>query len=252
MTGLGATPDSAYRVRVLLLRHGQVPHHRGDVPLTDLGTAQADAAGRWFGREGFEVAGLLTGETNRTRDTAAAFADGVRAEGGTIPDPVVSFALRNPDLYLGGHRINMAEGAEALAAQSPPVAPQDVGANRFFASLMESSDRVGFWLEHPDPPGDDAAAVGARIDRFARSLADVPAWWGKTVVAVTHSPVLRAVRLAHEGAYTREPPFLHGYSLTLGLDDRLGFETFTTDTGDIPATARPGPGIVRPENEDHT
>ena len=34
-------------VRLLLLRHGQVPHHRGDVAPTDLGLAQGDAAGRW-------------------------------------------------------------------------------------------------------------------------------------------------------------------------------------------------------------
>ncbi|MEM9135366.1 MAG: histidine phosphatase family protein [Actinomycetota bacterium] len=257
MTTNGAPPDPAYRVRVLLLRHGQVPHHKGDVPLTDLGVAQADAAGRWFGREGFEVAGLLSGETTRTRDTAEVFAEGVRAEGGVIPDPMVSFALRNPDLYLGGHRINLAQGAEALAAQSPSTEPDDVEASLFYAELMAAPDRVGYWLEHPDPPGDDAAAVGVRIDRFARSLADVPAWRGRTVVGMTHSPVLRAVRFRHEGVYTREPPFLHGYSLTLGHDGHLRFDTVTTDTGDIPATSRPGPGVVRPEDEppekeDHT
>lgn len=250
MTTNGAASDPAYRVRVFLLRHGQVPHHKADVPLTDLGVAQADAAGRWFGREGFDVAGLLSGETNRTRQTAEVFATGVRAEGGEVPDPVVSFALRNPDHYLGGHRINMGQGAEFLASQSPSIEPADVGDIPFYAELMAAPDRVGYWLEHPDPPGDAAADVGKRIDQFARSLAHVPAWRGRTVVAVTHSPVLRAVRFRHEGVYTREPPFLHGYSLTLGLDDRLHFDTVTTDTGDIPATSRPGPGVIRPEKED--
>ena len=140
--------------------------------------------------------------------------------------------------------------AAGCTAPAPSTEPADVEAVAFYTELMTASERVGYWLEHPDPPGDDAADVGKRIDRFTRSLADVPAWRGRTVVAVTHSPVLRAVRLRHEGVYTREPPFLHGYSLTLGLDDRLHFDTVTTDTGDIPATSRPGPGVVRPEKED--
>ncbi|MEM7341312.1 MAG: histidine phosphatase family protein [Actinomycetota bacterium] len=241
MSGLAS--EGPWRVRVLLLRHGQVANHKGDVPLTPTGEAQADAAGRWFADQEIAVATVLSGETLRTRHTADGFVAGYRAAGGDVADPVVSVALRNPDLYLGGHRINMAEGAEALAAQSPAMRAADVERSVFFAGFMTAPDRVAHWLEHPDPPGDDAVGVGRRIDRFAMSLADVPAWEGATVVAVTHSPVLRAVRLNHWNEYSKEPPFLHGYALTVGLDGDLTMTAVATGTGDIPATAAPGTGV---------
>lgn len=238
------------RVVLRLLRHGQVPHHRGDVPLTDLGVSQADAAGEWFASAGIGVAGLLSGETRRTVDTAGSFADAYRRAGGTIDDPVVSFGLRNPDLYLGGHRINMGEGAAFLASQAPNVREEDVLESAFYSGLVESKERVGYWLEHANTPGETARDVGRRVDALARSLADVPAWAGRVVVAITHSPVLRAVRYHHWGEFSREPPFLHGYDLTVGHDGGLQLTTFTTNTGDIPATSRPGPGVIRPEVDD--
>jgi broad specificity phosphatase PhoE len=239
-------------VRVILLRHGQVANHRGDVPITDLGVLQAEAAGEWFATEGIKIAAILTGETARTISTGASFVLGFRSTGGEVPDPTVSFALRNPDLYLGGHRINMAEGAEALAAQSPPVNPDDVAGMAFYKALMEAKDRVGFWLEHGSPPGDTAPDVGRRIDHFVRSIVAVPTWRCRTIVAITHSPVLRAVRHHHWGEYSKEPPFLHGYSLTLEPGGELQLETFTTSTGDIPTTARPGAGVIRPEETETT
>lgn len=236
--------DKDQVVRLLLLRHGRVAHHRGDVPLTDLGVAQSEAAGRWFATERIEIAGLFSGETNRTRDTADRFAHAYRETGTelSLPDPVVSFALRNPDLYLGGHRINMGEGAEFLASQSPNVNPENVEENVFYQGLMTAKDRVGFWLEHGNVPGDSAHDVGRRIDVFARSLVDVSGFRGQTVVVMTHSPVLRAIRLHHTGTYSKEPPFLHGYSLTLTADGSLLFGEFATDLGDVPTTSRPGEG----------
>ena len=239
------TSGAKERVRLRLLRHGQVPNHRSDVAPTDLGLAQAEAAGTWFANEEIEIACLLSGETRRTRDTASVFASAYRNAGGEVADPIVSFALRNPDLYLGGQRINMGEGAAMLAAQSPAVSVEDVEASPFFSDFMEAKDRVGFWLEHGNPPGETARDVGFRIDHFARSLCDVPAWAGQIVVAITHSPVMRAVRYQHWAEYSSEPPFLHGYDLVVGADGDLSLSEFATDTGDIPATARPGPGVVR-------
>jgi broad specificity phosphatase PhoE len=247
--GKSIVTQPAAGVELLLLRHGQVPNHRSDVPLTDRGQAPAEAAGRWFAEEGIEIAGLLSGETKRTMDTAAGFAAGNRDAGGSLPDPVVSFALRNPDFYLGGHRINMAEGAAALAAQSPSVDEDDVGQVPFYRDLMVAPDRVGFWLEHGNPPGDTARDVGYRIDSFARSLNDVPAWAGRTVVAITHSPVLRAVRYHHWGEYSKEPPFLHGYRLICDEHGGLGLTPFATGTGDLPVTAKPDAGLAEPNTD---
>ena len=206
-------------------------------------------AGEWFASSGLAAQAVMSGETIRAKDSAKFFIDGCRSAGGTIPDATVSFGLRNPDLYLGGQRINMGEGAEALAAQSPAVVASDVEQQDWYVGLLEADDRVGYWLQHPNPPGDTARAVGQRIDTFVRSCADVPSWRGGCVVAMTHSPVLRAVRFHHWGEFTREPPFLHGYSLELGESGELTLQTFATETGDIPATSRPGPGVVRPEKD---
>ena len=239
--------EAPYRVRLLLLRHGRVANHRGDVPLTDVGRAQGVAAGDWFAREKFQIAGLLSGETVRTRATAAAFAAGYRAASNElkIPEPQVSFALRNPDLYLGGQRINMGEGAATLAALAQGVGVEEVRESSLYSALLDADDRVGFWLESGNVPGDDATDVGRRIDVFARSLGDVPGWRGQTVVAVTHSPVLRAVRLRHWSDYSKEPPFLHGYELVVDHSGGLTLSAFVTNTGDIPATSRPGSEELR-------
>ena len=135
--------SEGHGVRFLLLRHGRVAHHRGDVPLTEMGTAQAEAAGRYFATEGIEIAGLLSGETLRTRDTADKFAAAYRSAcDRDLPDPVVSFGLRNPDLYLGGHRINLGEGAEFLASQAPGVDPATVEESVFYNGIINASDRV--------------------------------------------------------------------------------------------------------------
>ncbi|WP_420619304.1 phosphoglycerate mutase family protein [Candidatus Poriferisocius sp.] len=239
------SPKGGRTVRVILLRHGQVAHHRSDVGLTDLGVAQSEAAGRWFAEQGVEIECLLSGETARTLDTATAFAAGYRGVAGSpeLPEPVVGFALRNPDLYLGGHRVNIAEGAEAIAAQAPGISPEDVVSSPFFGKLISAEERVGYWLEHPNPPGEDAHAVAWRVVSFVRSLGDGAGRAGATVVAITHSPVLRAVRLGFENVYTREPPFLHGFSLIAGRTGDITFSLFETDTGDIPATSKPGPGL---------
>ena len=233
-------------VRFLMLRHGRVAHHRGDVPLTDMGVAQAEAAGKWFANEGIVIAGLLSGETLRTRDTAERFAAAYRGACDLeLPDPVVSFGLRNPDLYLGGHRINMGQGAEFIASQADGVSEAAVEESVFYHGLMNAPDRVGFWLEYGNVPGDSAQDVGRRIDVLARSLVDVTAWRGKTVVAMTHSPVLRAVRLHHWGGYSKEPPFLHGYALTVQESGAIDFAEFAADLGDVPTTNRPGEGTEK-------
>ena len=239
------TSEGGRAVQAVLLRHGQVAHHRSDVGLTDLGVAQAEAAGRWFAEGGVEIECLLSGETARTLDTATAFAAGYRGVAGSpeLPEPAVSFALRNPDLYLGGHRVNIAEGAEAIAGQAPGISAEDVVRSPFFGELIGAEERVGYWLKHPNPPGEDAHGVAGRIVSFVRSLGDGAGRAGATIVAITHSPVLRAVRLGFENVYTREPPFLHGFSLIAGRTGDISFSLFETDTGDIPATSKPGPGF---------
>jgi broad specificity phosphatase PhoE len=206
--------DPDVLIRLILLRHGQVASHRGDVPITDTGREQARRAGAWLARQNFDVVEVLYGGTRRTRETAEGVAAGLARDGSVLPTSD-SFALRNPDLYLGGQRVTMVSGAEAFAEQVPALEPKDVLAVPFFGTWLTHPERVGFWVGSSHPPGDTAASVARRIDAFARSLADVPAWRGRTVIGVTHSPVLRSIGLVTAGTDPGEPPYVHGYQLVV-------------------------------------
>jgi len=204
------TADS---VTVLLLRHAHVEGHRGDVPITDEGHGQARRAGEWIGAAGSQVGAVLYGGTRRARETAEGILTGLGEVGRPASDALDCFALRNPDLYLGGDRVSMVSTADAFAEQTRNLTGDDVRRVRFFREWLEHPERVGFWVAHQSPPGDTAASVSRRISAFAESLADVPAWRGKTVVAVTHSPVLRAVCLRLHGVDPGEPALVTGYRL---------------------------------------
>lgn len=201
---------------MLLLRHAHVEGHRGDVPITDRGHLQARRAGEWLADAGFQVGAVLYGGTRRTRETAEGILGGLGAKGPPAMEALDCFALRNPDLYLGGDRVSMVSTAGAFTEQTRNLTADDVSRVRFFREWLEHPERVGFWVAHQSPPGDDAASVSRRISAFAASLADVPAWRGKTVVAVTHSPVLRAVGLHRNGVDPGEPALVTGYKLLVG------------------------------------
>jgi broad specificity phosphatase PhoE len=184
------------------------------VPITEEGHEQARRAGRWIAASGHPVAAVLYGGTRRTRETADGVLSGLggSAAGVGVAD---AFALRNPDLYLGGNRVTMVSTAEAFAQQTSTMTADDVSQVGFFRRWLEHPDRIGWWVAHPSPPGDDAASVVRRVEAFAASLVDVPGWQGRTVVAVTHSPLLRAVGLALRGSDPGEPDYLNGYAYTV-------------------------------------
>jgi broad specificity phosphatase PhoE len=195
--------------RLLLLRHGEVASHRGDVPVTSRGLAGATEAGRNLGKDLDGPLLVLSGENRRARETAEAVADGARTVGAAVEGPTVAVALRNPDLYLGGVRVDLVSSAAAFAAQVPGMSPEEVTRVPFFAGFLGAADRVGWWVHHPDPPGDDARAVYLRIMAFALSLADA-AGAPPVIAAVTHSPVLRACALAGLDHDPGEPDWLGG------------------------------------------
>jgi broad specificity phosphatase PhoE len=211
--------------RLVLLRHGEVASHRGDIPLTAAGRDMAVDAGRRMAA-GLGSVRLLSGATKRASETADGVRDGLAAAGVPVSGPDVAFALRNPDLYLAGGRVDMVSSAEAFAAQVPWLTADDVLAAPFFAGFLTASDRIEFWLRSTTPPGDDAAAVAARIVTFARSLAD-RGTGADTVVAVTHSPVLRAVAVGLGLDDPGEPPYLTGYAVEVGADGGARAEVFT-------------------------
>jgi broad specificity phosphatase PhoE len=203
--------------RLLLLRHGEVASHRGDVPVTDRGLDTAEQVGRRLAATAGRIR-VLTGETLRTRQTGAAIATGATKAGATVEEPRVGFALRNPDLYVGGERVDMVSNAAALAEQVPGMTEDEAAVVPFFARFFDQPDRIGWWLRLDDVPGDDAETVARRVDHFAASLPDRTAEPAGLTVGVTHSPLLRACALAHLGHDPGEPEWLTGLELSVSSD----------------------------------
>lgn len=221
-------PDVAVAHRLLLVRHSEIASHRGDVPLTDDGVEIAHEVGRELAKEhaAFHV---LTGGTLRTRQTAEAVAGGARSEGANVEGPRVAFALRNPDIYVAGERVDMVSSAAALAQQVPGMTEDQAATNPFFAEFFDHPDRIGWWLRLSAVPGDDAATLARRLDAFAGSLADPGGPTGGLTVAVTHSPVLRACALAHLGDDPGEPPWVGGLEYAVLSDRSLQVSSFAVD-----------------------
>ena len=92
--------------RLLLLRHGEVASHRGDVPVTDAGLEHAERSGKALGRPSPDPITVLFGGTRRSRETTEALIRGIGDES-RVDGPNDSFALRNPDMYVAGTRVNM-------------------------------------------------------------------------------------------------------------------------------------------------
>ena len=204
--------------QLFLLRHGEVASHRGDVPVTAEGLETAVNVGRRFAAQANGgLIRVISGATRRTRDTAAAVAQGAREAGAQVQEDGVAFALRNPDLYLAGSRVDMVSSEAAFAAQVPGLSEADIARIDFYREWLQAPDRVGWWVRHQNPPGDDAAAVARRINVFAASLADRD---DNTVftVAVTHSPVLRAVAQEFLGEEPGEPQWLAGLDVEVAED----------------------------------
>ena len=205
-------------LRVHWVRHGKIASHQGDVPLTEDGREQAEAVGRQLGKEvSHDKSGthdksgcygedifFLYAPTRRTRETAVAIRRGMEAELGDADvqwgqrwhlfAPAEHWALRNPDLYVGGNRVEMVSSAQAMAEQT---ASYGIDAERllkipFLRGFWEASDRIGYWVNHPDPPGEDADAVARRVLTFATSLLDLPGVQPRRYICVTHSPIMRA------------------------------------------------------------
>src|SRR5437016_4260029 len=114
------------------VRHGKIASHQGDVPLTAEGLEQAEAMGRQLGKEvsSDEDIFFLYAPTRRTRETAVAIHRGMEAGLGNahvqrgqqrhLFAPTEHQALRNPDLYVGGNRVELVSSAQAMAEQTAP------------------------------------------------------------------------------------------------------------------------------------
>jgi broad specificity phosphatase PhoE len=211
-------------VRVHWLRHGKIASHRGNVPLTGEGVAQARERGRLLAEDlsPGEMVHFMHAPTLRTRQTVeeirASLAEALGPGGDAVLLEVTEqWAIRNPDLYVAGQRVEMVSSAEALAEQlsAPSVDPETLSEHPFFREFWASPDRIRYWVEHPDPPGEDTVAVARRQMTFAMSLLDRPENRPVRYVLSTHSPVLRAVLLCYTGEDPGEPGYLEPIDLIL-------------------------------------
>lgn len=196
------------------------------MPITPNAERRAHEVGEAFGSREAGPVRILSGETRRAVDTAAHLAEGVEARGGNVVGPEVAFALRNPDLYLAGVRVNMVSSTEAFADQVDGVSADDVAVLGFFTKFIESPDRIGWWLTLDSPPGETVTAVAARLRFFAKSLADPVPIRSDTVVAITHSPLIRAAGLDLLGRDIGEPPWVSGLLIKVDDDGALQAEVY--------------------------
>jgi broad specificity phosphatase PhoE len=218
-------------VHLFLLRHGEVTSHAGDVPITADAEQKAFEVGQGFGRRHAGAVLILSGETRRAITTAANLAKGITDVGGRVLGPQIAFALRNPDLYVAGTRVNMVSSADALAEQVEGLAADDVVDLDFFPEFFESPDRIGWWLTHDSPPGETAAALAGRVTSFARSLADRIPGDPEIVVAVTHSPLLRAVAIDLLGRDIGEPGWISGLVLDVSKEGSISAGLWGPEAG---------------------
>jgi broad specificity phosphatase PhoE len=215
-------------VTVSFYRHGEVASHRGDVPLTDRGMRDAEAAGERLAEmlEPESEVALRYAPTRRTLQTLEALRRGAHRALGPgssvrFGEPQVEPAIRNPDLYVAGTRVEMVSSVDALAAQLPEgaLAPDEVASNRFFARFWAEPDRIGFWLHDDDPPGERSPDVARRLFMFARSLTDGAATAARRYVLVTHSGPIRA--LLREFVLSEdpgEPEYAEAVHVTIDAD----------------------------------
>jgi broad specificity phosphatase PhoE len=246
-------------LKVHWLRHGEVASHRGDVPVTDGGLARARGAGRALAEElaPGEVVHFMHAPTLRTRQTVEEVRTSLRealgvAGGGRLRAVGEQLAIRNPDLYVAGQRVEMVSTAEALAEQlaDPPLAPETLSEHPFFEPFWASPDRIGYWIEREDPPGEDAPAVARRQMAFAASLLDVPSGDGPArYVLSTHSPVLRAILRCYLGEDPGEPEYLEAVNLAVS-GDGMAELTFRELRRTFPME-RWAKAILRPAPEEH-
>ncbi len=169
-----------------------------------------------------EIVHFMHAPTLRTRQTAEeirASMDEALGPGGDARLLEVSeqWAIRNPDLYVAGQRVEMVSSADALAEQlsAPPVGAEALSEHPFFREFWASPDRIGYWVKHPDPPGEDTVAVARRQMTFAMSLPEWPGNKPIRYILSTHSPVLRAILLCYTGEDPGEPGYLEPIDLIL-------------------------------------
>lgn len=211
------------------MRHGEVTSHRGDIPVSEQGRRQIELAGQHFAEKLVpgEMVAILHAPTRRTQETAFILHDNIKQALNTVRRaqvqllaPVEHWAIRNPDIYVAGTRIELVSSAETVIDQLPQgmLSVEEVTQLPFLRGFLSTPDRIGYWVNHPDPPGEDADTVARRLLTFAASLLDVPRSQPRRYICVTHSPPMRAFLRRYLFAYDPGEP-AYGEAIDLEFGD---------------------------------
>ena len=209
-------------------RHAEIPSHRGAFPRPPPASCMSKRSARRSPHPcpaGARVE-FLHAPTVRTVQTAEALRRGVRSGLGTGRDvqlgaPRVEQAIRNPDLYVAGYRVEMVSALDAVAAQLPDDAltHDELERHPFFSRFLTAPDRVGLWVADDDPPGECGDDVARRFSAWARSMLDTTRQYAHCFVCVTHSGPLRAILRRYVlDRDAGEPEYVEPVELTFGSD----------------------------------
>lgn len=193
--------------------------------MTKEGLQHAVRTGKAIGEQFGDRFTVLYGGTRRTRETAEAVIEGI-GNSASIDGPTDAFALRNPDIYVAGARVNMVSSAATLAEQVPGMTEAQASEHAWFQEFFSAPDRIGWWLRQEEPPGDNGHALARRLTAFAKSLADSGPHTGSVVIGTTHSPVLRSVLREGTGTDPGEPPYVTGARLSIAEDRTVTITAF--------------------------
>jgi broad specificity phosphatase PhoE len=215
-------------VRFWFVRHGRMESHHGDRPLTEEGRAQAEGAGERLAAQlpGGARVEFASSPPLRAQETAAGIRRGLErtldpGAGVVLGEPRVEPAIRNGDLWLAGHRVELVASPETLLEQLPGglMTIEQLQRNRFMTGFWSAPDPMGYWLEHPDPPGERSVDVAHRFVAYARSMLDVDGDTPRAFVCATHSGVLRSLVTHRMGVDDPgEPGYVESVALTLAAD----------------------------------
>jgi broad specificity phosphatase PhoE len=209
--------DKTIKVKIVVVRHGHVANHQGDVALLPEGRLAAFNAGFHFADQVADSSAItvLYSPTLRTRETAQELASGL----------ISGLLVQNKTQA----RVSLPRHARARAAicnfqfiidgqQTPPTdsmhasLPASAAHNLFFQGFWEAKqDPIGYWLNHPSENAEPPAIVAARLGAFIVSLLNAAS--SDVYFLVTHSGPMRAFLRQALGADPGEPDFCEAFQV---------------------------------------
>jgi broad specificity phosphatase PhoE len=212
-------PDPGVSPVLHLVRHGRIPDHRADHPLTDVGQQEALAAGQQLAaqvRPG-ETICFFASPTRRTRQTAELLGQGLieglaqRELASAVEPLVVDDRLQNLQFYLDGlayEPLNPLLDAARWRLQETSSLPYQASVT-FQTEFWSNPDPMGYWLTHPTDAAEAPAAVAQRCLSYIieRLVNGTGANRLRRDVCVAHSANLRAFLWLVFGRDLGEPPY---------------------------------------------